>query len=392
MDITFRKWPTDNGATPAANEIWLLPVDRSQRDGRRLAELVLERGIEALRQGTGPIETVVVQHDPTLDDMLAAELVCRRLQSPSEPWPGGMAAFARYARLVREGHRPTRFDLENTIEAIFLAIRTRAGENLTEPERAAEFLAGWRPLAERIVESAAADVDPFRTELFGPGHEFAEQRAWLLADREVYRHDVARGQQWNVRLPGGPPQAAALVLVDPKSLSFHRFCRIDPEAPGGFGYALLVVRRQEGVRWILSTDRAQRISLQGLAQQLQQAEAARDAAGAAADPWFDGAPYEHTLIAAPRHGTRLTDEEVLRIVRRWAQAQSGARPGSGLGQVAAKWAVAAALLVAASRPTSRIIRTPAVPRSARCAAGDWRSTMPNCSPPRDGARESIAHC
>src|SRR5947207_968436 len=71
-------------------------------EGRRaLAALVLHQGLDGLVRGEGPAECVVVDADPTLDDLLAATFAARLAEQ--RPLPEGARAFAEYAALVREG-------------------------------------------------------------------------------------------------------------------------------------------------------------------------------------------------------------------------------------------------------------------------------------------------
>ena len=91
-------------------------------------------------------------------------------------------------------------------------------------------------------------------------------------------------------------------------------------------------------QWVFTTDPTQRLPIKSLAEALQAAEVARDPA-AKSDPWFDGKPFGHTLVATPRHGTKLSDAQVLAIVRRWSRAR-GSTPA------ASRWLpTAAAVLV-----------------------------------------------
>ena len=121
-----------------------------------------------------------------------------------------------------------------------------------------------------------------------------------------------------------------------------------PRAPGDAGYLLLAVYEPEAT-WVFSTDPVQRLSLKTLAEALQAAEAACDPSRAAADPWFDGQPFGHTLVATPRGGTLLSEKKVLAIVEHWGQARpvaGGSRRG-WLAAVAGGIVLAAAVALAA---------------------------------------------
>src|SRR5439155_10081304 len=123
--------------------------------------------------------------------------------------------------------------------------------------------------------------------------------------------DVLSGERWYVRIPGGPPEGAGLLLRRPKSLLFKYWARQDAEAPGGQGYVFLAVDWGDG-KWVFSTPPLHRLPIKPLADALQAAEAAKDPQHAQKDPWFDGKPFGHTLVAAPRAGTRLGEPQVLR--------------------------------------------------------------------------------
>jgi hypothetical protein len=219
-----------------AGQIFIRPkgADAQRRD---MAAYVVTHGIGNLMQGPGPITTIVVPcHStrPTLDDMLAATFVQRWIET--EKFPPAAAAFARYAGLAREGLQPGDMPLENSMEGIFLALRTNAGDNLTDPATASRFLADWERAAQVIFQAADADKDPFVTNLFGESSQFARERAFLKKDQDVYREDVRRGKHWVVQLAGGPPQSAMLLLEQPRSLLWKYWSRRDSTAPVGGSY------------------------------------------------------------------------------------------------------------------------------------------------------------
>jgi hypothetical protein len=283
--------------------------------------LVLEKGVEGLQKGDGPIECVVVPagpFGPTLDDMFAAMFVIQL--ASGKQLPGGAQAFARYSALAREGLKPSEIPTEGSLEGIFLAIRNAVGNDLTDSKASAQFLARWAKMAERIMTVAEEQVDPFTIPLFAKGDEFARERAFLVRDREVYLQDVNCGQRWLVRVPDGPPRASALLLRSPKSLLFKYWSRIDRNAPVGDGYIFLAVDWGDH-HWVFSTDPIRRLRLKSLADALQEAEDTLGTIEDQTDPWFDGATFAHTLVASPKRGTRLPNHGVLRIVKKWTHAR-----------------------------------------------------------------------
>jgi len=318
MDLVFRK--LSRGAAPAAaaaGEVLLLPADLTQQDRRDLAMLVYEQGLNALVHGEGMPRTLVLDVEPTLDDMVAALWLTRLAQN--KLLPAGGKVFCRYAALVREGLRPTDFPLENTLEGIYLALRNSAGDDLTQAETAHRFVDDWQRLAERILQAAENNVDPFQTSLFPTKSDFARERSFLVRDYDVYAQDVKNGQTWKINLPGRPAPALGLLLRQPKSLLFKYWSRQRMEGAKE-PYLLLAVQWDKG-QWVFSTDPVFRVSLKPLAELLQAAEKAREAAQATKDPWFDGKPFGHTLIGAPRGGSRLDDCTIVRLVQRWTGAR-----------------------------------------------------------------------
>ena len=323
MELLFRRLRGGVAPAPEPGEIHIRTQAAGQTDRRDFASLLMEQGTGVFPSGAGPIRRIVVDADPTLDDVLAAALTVRLLAG--EALPDGCRAFARYAALVREGLKPSDIPLEVSLEGIFLALRS-AGGDLTDADSGARFADNSARLTDAILQAAEAGVDPFTTPLFATGADFARERAFLTRDREVYRQDVLRGERWSVQIPGGPPQATALVLREPKSLLFKYWSRRDDGPAGGQAFLLLAVRASAG-QWVFSTDPIQRLSLKPLADLLQSAEAAQDARCAQGDPWFDGKPFGHTLVAAPRGGTVLSDKTVLSILRRWSGARTIGRAG-----------------------------------------------------------------
>src|SRR5262249_48785700 len=135
--------------------------------------------------------------------------------------------------------------------------------------------------------------------------------------------DVRRGEQWRVSFAGAPPGSRALVLRQPKSLLFKYWSRAEV-AEGADAqdrtFLLLAVCWGDG-RWVVTTDPVQRVPLSGLCPALQAAETR---SGASGREWSEPERFGQTLVAAPKNGTLLADEEVLAIVRHWSTA--GKRP------------------------------------------------------------------
>lgn len=342
MQLVFRKLTADDSRPLPPGEVWLCPQVSGQQHLRRVALVACEQGWQAFPHGAGTPQVIVVDVNPTLDDLLGATFVMAALAG--EPLPAGCKAFARYAALVREGLRPGTVPLEVSLEGIFQAIRNAHGEDLADPAIGALFVDDWRRMAQVLLAAAAAGQDPFTTALFAAGEEFARERAFLAKDRDVYQQDVLRGERWLVRLPEGPPQAAGLLLRRPKSLLFKDWSRQDRETPTGQPYLFLAVDWGAG-QWVFSTDPVHRLSLKSLAEQLQAAEAGRDPDRAPQHPWFDGQPFGHTLVAAPRAGTVLDEKRLLGVVKHWTNARPCRPLRSGLQRLSMAAAAMAALVL-----------------------------------------------
>ncbi|MFN4257723.1 MAG: caspase domain-containing protein [Gemmataceae bacterium] len=321
MRLLFRKLDSET-VPPAPGEVYVLPEAPDQRQRRDLAGFVLQHGWQALWRGPGEPECLVVNVSgigPTLDDMLAATFAQHLAAGKS--LPAEAKAYAEYARLMRRGHSPPKgIPVEESIDGIFLTIRTLAGEDLTEPETAAEFAADWAKMADCLLQAAANGLDPFQASPFAGRSDYARERAYLERDRDVFRRDVARGEQWAVTLPGDPPtHGTALFLRRPKSILFKHWSRRDHDAIGNH-WVLLAVHWGKG-QWVFSTDPVDKLPILGLAEKLQQEEAWVDAHYAAQYPWFDGKPFKHTLVASSRPGSSLNEVTVTRIVRQWCAAR-----------------------------------------------------------------------
>ncbi|MCC6149404.1 MAG: caspase family protein [Planctomycetes bacterium] len=338
MKLVLRKLRGEITAAPG--ELIIKPADAATRERRDMANLAVSAGPEAFIKAAGEISTIVTSEDPTLDDLLAFEFL--KLQLAHRPLPKNAAAFARYAALAREGLRPSSVPLDQAMEGIYLAIRNGHGSDLTQPMTFMKFEGDWQRMAAHILAAAEKGVDPFKEAIFADAADFARERTFLAKDRDVYTQDVLRGERWLVKIPGGPPSASALILREPKSLLWKHWSRADQGSPTGDLYLLLGVYFGKG-NWIFSTDPVQRLPIKELAEKLQAAESSRNA-DAKTDPWFDGAPFGHTLVAAPKSGSKLSDDELLKVARAWCQAtapkKAKAAPSMTWGLVAAAACVA----------------------------------------------------
>ena len=340
MELVYSYKDLANAPSPGEGEMYLLPEASGNRGRRDMTGFVLQHGVKSLLRGPGSPVRLFVTGEPTLDDMLAASVVEAELEGLE--LPPQVKDLARYAALAREGLRPGEAPLESSIEGIFLAIRNEGGLDLSDPAVAEKFNSSWRRMAAALFGACAEGKDLFKEPVFDKLPEFARERAFLREDKEVYRHDVAGGERWLVKLPGGPPEGSGLILNRPKSLLWKYWSRQDREAPAGGAYLFLGVTWQER-QWVFSTDPVQRISLKDLAAALQAEEDGPKGGGVSDDKWFDGKPFGYTLVAAPRGGTRLDAQQVLKVVARWAGARKA--PGGRRGQSNRLLLAAAAMMI-----------------------------------------------
>ncbi len=257
MKLQFREIAAPESPPPRAGELYIHPIASELAHGRALALLVVERGLACLRQGAGPIERMVVRLDPALDDLLAAAFAGELLAGSA--LPAAAEKYARYAAMVRDGLLPGAVPIENSMQGIFRAIRGTGDEDLLNPETAERFSADWARMERAILQATAMGVDPFTNSPFDDESEFVRERTYLSNDRELYRQDIERGEQWIVEIPDGPPTGRALLLRRPKSLLYKYWCRSAEDSGIGKAFLFLAVDETRG-EWIFSTDPVQRLS------------------------------------------------------------------------------------------------------------------------------------
>lgn len=337
MKIVFRKMPFAHPPVPAEGELLLCPGPDHADRRRALAQLVLDAGADALLSGAGEIHTLVVACYPTLDDMLATELVLRRLSE--RVVPDGIGPFATYASLLREGHTPAGVPARISVQGVFQAICSLHPPEADEPSSWPPFLEAWAPLADALFLSAGEGRDPFRDDLLSRRPEMQRDLAFLAQDQDVYRQDVLRGERWTGRIPGIDRDATALLLRKPSSALFKLWSRREPDPEAGEPITLLGISWHRG-NWTFSTDPARKIPLLDLHDRLQETEDGACPDGEESREWFDGAPFDHTLVSAPEDGSRLGDDRILELVREWFGSAETARPARP------RWWLVPAVLVA----------------------------------------------
>lgn len=157
----------------------------------------------------------------------------------------------------------------------------------------------------------------------------------LREARERYLEDRAAGQRFRLRLlgtePGEPRDLWGLALRAPRSALFKQLARTDPEAPGGAGWAALVVSRpvtgRQGSpplwRHVISVAPESGLQLAGLGSHLDGLERGRWEEPEGLPAWYDGAGHGFTIVDSPALkvggrdvlASRLDPETVVQALR-----------------------------------------------------------------------------
>ena len=317
VEIVFRS--NQSRGEPGAGEIDLRPAPA--HGGRiELALSVFNRGPAAFPQGAAPLTCIVVQADPTLDDMLAAALVEQLVER--RPLPPHIKLFGAYAADVRAGFKATELPLNDSLEGAYAAVRCSTPGDLTIPENAITFLARWRLMARCILSAAEQSVNPALVPLFREDADFAWART-EVGPRPGRLHstgfargpEVAGTHSAGTDTPAAGPVAAAYGEHALEILGAARMpCAGRPR--------LRVPRRPEwgpplAVFHGSGTKTQDRRPGRAAARSRSRADPDR----AARDGWYDGSKHNATMVAAPVGGTVLDDGAVLRIARKWGHVR-----------------------------------------------------------------------
>lgn len=259
------------------------------------------------RDALGAIE-VRLPEVPVLDEVWCLYMLAARERG--EQRRRGWEAMSHYVEDVRRGFWPDRVAPEHAVQAVFSAIvhEYLAGAN---PNRD-EFLAEALELCHHLDSRLEAGADLLASDVTN-APKLQRYRAALASDHKLYDEDVARGTRWHARIPaaranGRERRVGMLVLRSPLARQFKLWARTDPRAPGGQGYPLLLVDLGAG-EIVLSADPTARLEVGWLAEGLDKLEGGEER-------WYDGARHAHTLVAAPKSGTRLPFDKVLPYLRR----------------------------------------------------------------------------
>lgn len=315
--LRFQPIQHDDKRTPEAGEMHLRVLHDRGKDRRDLCRYLLRYGLNDFVQGEKPIQHVVVQTRPTLDDMLAA--TCAVALSLGQTIPSGMNAFAEYAAIAREGLFLPTLPLEESLDGVYLALCQEHGE-LDTPERCQNFLLRWKQLASLIWKAAQDNMDPRNQSLFQNQTSFYKETLFLRKDKQVFLDDVRHGERWKVKLPGSFREEQGLLLRNPRSILFKHWSRDDNFQELQGGHRFLAVWNEPSM-WVFSTDPLYRLSLLDLFQQLESAEREVVGNNTSTPLWFDGAPFGNTMLASPWQGSCLPSERILHIVKQWLSVQ-----------------------------------------------------------------------
>jgi hypothetical protein len=354
VTATHRKGPTaglelvwtEDGVRPEGATFWL---DRKAAPGQESLSLLALRGAGPFEGKTFPQEnaTVAIRSFPHLDEIWSLFLLVRKQRG--EEIPAAWEAMCRYAGDVRQGLWPDRVSPERAVQAVYLAM---AQHHLLEaPPRREAFVEEALALAGRIGEKLAAGARLYDDDLVAGDPRLERYVALLSQDRRLYEEDLGRSLRYLAELPGSmSPTGAARTLPlfaieRPVSTQFKLWARTDPAAPGGRGYALLLVAQDER-HIVLSADPASRAKVGLLAGALGARE--KKARGGEDAPWYDGKDHGGTLVAAPREGTKLSFASVLECLEKELRLRPIRKDGGRAKVAAAVGAVAIALAGAAA--------------------------------------------
>lgn len=258
--------------------------------------------------------TIVLHHAPDLDCVASSFLASYFINNSSLPHYANQ--LAEYVDLIDFGYSPKHQT------SLYYVYALASSEIKDEQERVL--------LGHRIIEA-------FATNRFDTGTiplAYAHYEKSVKEDYALYLEDSARSQKLTVSLPSKKElhktiQHDGLIIEYPKSKLFKEWARND-SIHATCGFMFLVVRLSQR-RVILSVKPDGDVYLKGLGDALNEAEKQRrEALGITLDepiregydmqdPWYDGRNPSHnyTIIDAPRRGSELDFEEIVKITEQF---------------------------------------------------------------------------
>lgn len=172
----------------------------------------------------------------------------------------------------------------------------------------------------KLIENLA--IHGFDTENI-PKEVYAQEQNNIIDDSNIFEKDLLNASkkkfmvlEKNSHLP---LEVVGLILIKPKSYLFKEWSRSQ-------GYDLLIVQWSPK-RVVISVKGDGFLSLEGIGEELNDLEAKKrkelniiinepNRVGYnIPDPWYDGRAHGYTIIDAPRLGTQLELEEILKLMR-----------------------------------------------------------------------------
>jgi hypothetical protein len=304
------------------------------------------------REPSAPF-TIVLHRHPDLDCVASAFLAIARLTTGG--FPQGSEALVRYVDKVDEGALGLSLTNPSSLYAAYKLLKARLAHRRWNDENErwrASVEAGLNLVGYVVAQAIHRGLSLSAVDaLECPAIFTPEDRDEVQADIARYHRKLADpktgARQVRLELPGqygGTLGVEALLVRDVQNvddpercLFFKDWARSDAARAGnGHGFLALSVFQSEGAlqarRCILSVTPDSGVTLRGLAQRLDRAEADRrraihgqddrvidPATGAPrtprtgydnADPWYDGRAHGYTIVDAPRGGTRLSADEI----------------------------------------------------------------------------------
>jgi serine/threonine protein kinase len=325
---------------------------------------LLDRAVVPSRRPSAPF-TLVLHENPDLDCVSSAYLAWSYLTTGT--FPAGSSALADYVDLVDSGAMGVTLDRPFTLQCAFrqLMVRVFAQQwNARQQAWRSLVLHGMDLVGAVVAEACKQRLPIERIDAFAVSPVLTDaDRQDVLRDRDRYQAKLHNPRcavrRAELELPdseGNLVRVPALLARDVQNpddpercIYFKDWARSDATRAGsGPGFVALCIFQTEGAdhvrRCILSVTPQSGVSLEGLGELLDNAEAERriEIHGVDnrvqdpvrgeplaprpgyrnADPWYDGRGHRYTILDAPRSGTLLTAEEIEELFLRFGRCAS----------------------------------------------------------------------